>query len=257
MRRMGIGLQLYTLRDETAVDFAGTLRKVAELGYEGVEFAGYGGLSATEMQELLKETGLKAVGSHVGLDRLRADLQGEIDYLKAIGGRYIICPWVSETERDRVEDWEKHIEFWKHVGAEVRKQGLTFAYHNHDFEFHLQLNGEYVFDAIYSASAPEEIQVEMDVCWVQFAGQDPIAYIQKYAGRLPLLHLKDFNKDLNGQMVTLELGQGVVQLKDVIAAASEANVEWLLVEQDNCQNPPLQSVANSLNWVRQNYLTLL
>ena len=84
MRRMGIGLQLYTLRDETAVDFAGTLRKVAELGYEGVEFAGYGGLSAAEMQELLQETGLQAVGSHVGLDRLREDLQGEIDYLKAI-----------------------------------------------------------------------------------------------------------------------------------------------------------------------------
>ncbi|UVI28551.1 sugar phosphate isomerase/epimerase family protein [Paenibacillus spongiae] len=257
MRKMGIGLQLFTLRNETAADFAGTLRKVAELGYEGVEFAGYGGLSTAEMKELLKETGLKAVGSHVGMDRLREDLQGEIDYLKAIGGRYIICPWLPESERGQVEDWKKHIEFWIETGAEVRKQGLQFAYHNHDFEFHLQMDGEYVFDAIYSASAPEDIQVEMDVCWVQFAGQDPLAYIRKYAGRLPLLHLKDFTKDEQGNMVTLELGQGDVPLKEVIAAASEANVEWFLVEQDNCQNPPLESIANSLNWVKENYLSQL
>ncbi|MCZ8522576.1 MULTISPECIES: sugar phosphate isomerase/epimerase family protein [Paenibacillus] len=254
MRRLGIGLQLYTLRNETAADFAGTLRKVAQLGYEGVEFAGFGGLSAEELSALLGEVGLKAIGAHVSLQSLEEDLQGQIDYIKAIGGQYVICPYVADERRATPEDWQKLFAFFEEVGAEVRKQGLTFAYHNHAFEFELNVGEEFVFDAMYSSTSPEAVQVEMDVCWVQFAGQDPLAYIPRYAGRLPLLHLKDFNKDEQGGMQTLELGQGAVDLKGVIAAASEAGVEWLIVEQDNCQNPPLQSVENSLEWVKANYL---
>jgi len=257
MRRMGIGLQLYTLREETAQDFAGTLRKVAELGYEGVEFAGYGGLTADEMKALLEETGLRAIGSHVGMDRLKADLQGEIDYLKVIGGKYMTCPWIAVEERGTTEIWEQHIAFLKEAGEKAREQGLIFGYHNHDFEFHLQLNNEFVFDAIYTAATPEQLQVEMDVCWVQYAGQDPLAYIAKYAGRLPLLHLKDFSKGEQGEMITRQLGLGEVNLNQVIAAASDAGVEWLIVEQDNCQIAPLESISNSLNWVKENYLTLV
>lgn len=255
MRKMGIGVQLYTLRNETAADFAGTLRKVAELGYEGVEFAGYGDLSADEMKALLEETGLKAIGAHVSLDAMRNDLQGQIDYLKTIGAGYMVCPWVSEEARN-LEDWKKNIAFWKEAAEEVTKQGLVFGYHNHDFEFHESIDGQFVFDAIY-ASAPESIKVEMDVCWVKFAGQDPIAYINKYAGSLPLLHLKDFARDESGGMITLELGQGEVNLGEVVKAASDAGVEWLIVEQDNCQNPPIESIANSLNWVKNNYLALV
>ncbi|TVY09677.1 sugar phosphate isomerase/epimerase family protein [Paenibacillus cremeus] len=257
MRRMGIGLQMYTLRNETAADFAGTLRQVVELGYEGVEFAGYGGLAAEELKALLQELNLKAIGAHVSLKNLRENLQGEIDYLKTIGGTYLICPFVAVEERD-VESWKRLFPFFQEIGAEARKQGLVFAYHNHAFEFEVNVGDEFVFDAMYSQTTPEAVQVEMDVCWVQFAGQDPLAYIPRYAGRLPLLHLKDFTKDEEGKMKTLEVGTGDVQLQGVIAAASDAGVEWLIVEQDHCyQNPPLQSVSNSLNWVKQNYLSQL
>lgn len=254
MRRMNIGLQMYTLRDETAQDFRGTLRKVAELGYEGVEFAGYGDIPAEEMKTLLDELGLKAIGSHVGLHLLRADLQKEIDYLKTIGAKYMMCPFVAEEDRKNAEDWKELFSFLQEVGTEARKQGLIFGYHNHAFEFEAEVDGQFVFDAMYSATTPEAVQVEMDVCWVQFAGQDPLAYIPKYAGRLPLLHLKDFSKDAEGNMKTLELSQGSVNLPGVIQAASDAGTEWLIVEQDVCQNPPLQSVENSMNWVKQNYL---
>ncbi|MCV4233936.1 sugar phosphate isomerase/epimerase [Virgibacillus sp. LDC1] len=254
MRRMNIGLQMYTLRDETAQDFRGTLRKVAELGYEGVEFAGYGDIPAEEMKTLLQELGLKAIGSHVGLHLLRADLQKEIDYLKTIGAKYMMCPYVAEEDRKDAEDWKNLFSFLEEVGAEARKQGLIFGYHNHAFEFEAEVDGQFVFDAMYSATTPEAVQVEMDVCWVQFAGQDPLAYIPKYAGRLPLLHLKDFSKDAEGNMKTLELSQGSVNLPGVIQAASDAGTEWLIVEQDVCQNPPLVSVENSMNWLKQNYL---
>jgi sugar phosphate isomerase/epimerase len=257
MRRMGIGLQLYTLRDETAADFPGTLRQAAEMGYEGVEFAGYAGIQADEMKEILENLGLTAIGSHVGLQKLRDNLQGEIDYVKTIGGRYLICPYVGEEERKTPEDWKRLFSFFEKVGMAAGKEGLTFAYHNHAFEFDQQVDGAFAFDAMYANTSPESVQVEMDVCWVQFAGQDPIEYIRKYVGRLPLLHLKDFSRDAQNKIVTLELGQGQVALKEVIAASSEAGVEWLIVEQDNCQNPPLQSVSNSLHWLKRNYLQQL
>ncbi|MGM1046407.1 MAG: sugar phosphate isomerase/epimerase family protein [Bacillota bacterium] len=254
MRKMGIGLQMYTLRDETAQDFRGTLRKVAELGYEGVEFAGYGDIPAEEMKTLLQELGLKAIGSHVGIELLREDLQKEIDYLKTIGAKYMMCPYVAPEDREDAEGWKNLFAFLEEVGAEARKQGLIFGYHNHAFEFEAEVDGEFVFDAMYSTTSPDAVQVEMDVCWVQFAGQDPLAYIPKYAGRLPLLHLKDFSKDAEGNMQTLELSQGSVDLPAVIKASSDAGTEWLIVEQDVCQNPPLQSVSNSLNWLKENYL---
>ncbi|MEC0175965.1 sugar phosphate isomerase/epimerase [Paenibacillus favisporus] len=254
MKKLNIGLQLYTLRDETAKDFRGTLRKVAELGYEGVEFAGYGDIPAEEMKTLLQELGLQAIGAHVGLHLLRADLQKEIDYLKTIGATTMMCPYVAPEDRENIEQWKELFAFLEEVGTEARKQGLTFGYHNHDFEFADKIDGEFVFDAMYSSTSPEAVQVEMDVCWVQFAGQDPLTYIPKYAGRLPFLHLKDFSRDADGNMKTLELGQGDVNLPGVIQAASDAGTQWLIVEQDVCQNPPLQSVENSMNWLKQNYL---
>lgn len=254
MRRLGIGLQLYTLRDETAEDFRGTLRKVAELGYEGVEFAGYGDIPADEMKALLDELGLKAISSHVPLQAMRTDLQKEIDYLKTIGAEYIICPYLAPEDRPQGDGWKELFSFLQEAGAEARKQGLIFGYHNHDFEFQDQVGDLTAFDAMFAETTPEAVQVELDVCWVQFAGQDPIAYINKYAGRLPLLHLKDFSKDEQGQMVTLELSKGSVDLLAVIDTATDAGVKWLIVEQDFCQIPPLESVANSLNWLKHNYL---
>lgn len=254
MGKMGIGLQLYTLREEMKADLEGTLRKVAALGYEGVEFAGYFDYPAERLRALLDELNLTAVGAHVGLSAIREDLDGQIAYLKTIGGQYLICPFLSEGERGTEEDWKALIAFFEETGWEVRNQGLQFGYHNHAFEFNSQVEGEFAFDAIYSHTSPENVQVEMDVCWVQYGGQDPLAYIKKYNGRLPLLHLKDFRKEDSG-MQTLELGQGVVALQDVIAASSEAGVKWLIVEQDHCQNPPLESVASSMNWLKTHYLT--
>ncbi|MFC5447915.1 sugar phosphate isomerase/epimerase family protein [Paenibacillus aestuarii] len=253
MARIGIGLQLYTLRDDMANDMEGTLRHVAKLGYEGVEFAGYYGMPAEQLKQLLDEIGLKAIGSHVSLANLRNNLQGEIDYLRTIGAKYIICPYVMPDERQTVEQWQQIIATCEEIAVEAKKQGLQFLYHNHDFEFHAKIGEEFVFDAMYAKTGEGAINVEMDVCWVQFAGQDPLAYIAKYAGRLPLVHFKDFSKDEEGKIITLELGLGNVDLEKVIVAAEQAGAEWLVVEQDHCQKPPLTSVENSLNWVKEHY----
>ncbi|WP_028549336.1 sugar phosphate isomerase/epimerase family protein [Paenibacillus sp. UNC451MF] len=253
MKRMGIGVQLYTVREDLSKDFTGTLRHVAELGYEGVEFAGYGGMPAEELKQLLDELNLKPIGAHVSLQNMRADLDKEIDYLVTIGAPYLICPFVAAEDRADAESWKNLFGFLGEAARKAKEKGLKFAYHNHAFEFETKIEGQYVFDALY-ASAPEDILVEMDAGWVQYAGLDTLQYIADYAGRLPLLHLKDFKGMINNQINTVELGLGEIELPTVINAASDAGVEWLIVEQDRCQNPPLESIATSLKWLQQNYL---
>ncbi|OBR64379.1 sugar phosphate isomerase [Paenibacillus oryzae] len=253
MERMGIGLQLFTLRDALAEDFEGTLRKVAAMGYEGVEFAGYGDFEAEKLRDLLQELNLKAIGSHVSLENLENNLDNEIAYLKTIGGKYVICPWLPADARD-AEAWLGHLENFKRYGKHVTEAGLQFAYHNHEFEFEVEIDGQMVFDAMYDRINSTDLKVEMDIGWVQYSGLDPLAYIGKYAGRLPLLHLKDFRNGHKGEPIdTVELGRGDLPLMAIIEAASKAGTEWLIVEQDRCANPPLESVAESMEWVKANY----
>lgn len=255
MRRMGIGLQLYTLRDDLARDFEGTLRHVAKMGYEGVEFAGYGGLQAGALKALLQELNLKAVGAHVSLAAIKSDLQAEIVYLKAIGAKYLICPYLDVKQFKTEEDWKELFAFFAQVGEACSQEGLVFCYHNHAFEFEHKVDGGFVFDAMYDATPAASVQVEMDTGWVQYAGQDTLSYIARYAGRLPLVHLKDYDgADAEGHINTLELGRGTLPLTDIIRASAEAGTEWLIVEQDRCANPPLECVETSLSWLKKNYL---
>ncbi|GGF86782.1 sugar phosphate isomerase/epimerase family protein [Paenibacillus abyssi] len=254
MAKMGIALQLYTVRDDLQRDFAGTLREIAAMGYEGVEFAGYGDLSAEEMKALLQELNLKAVGSHISLQRLDEQLENEIAYLKTIGAKYGIVPYVFEEDRRDTAAWQSIIDRLDRYGEVFRQNGLQLGYHNHDFEFAMKINGSFVFDAMYEQVSADRLTVEMDLGWVQYSGQDPLAYIAKYKGRLPLLHLKDFRKTAPNEPIdTVELGQGDLDLPSIITAAEQADVEWIIVEQDRCANPPLQSVKTSRAWLKQNY----
>jgi sugar phosphate isomerase/epimerase len=236
-----------------ANDFAGTLRKVAELGYEGVEFAGYGGMTPEALKALLAELNLKAVGSHVSLARLRDNLDEEIAMNVAIGSKYIVCPWLSEADRQE-PGLRTTLALFNEVAPKLAEHGIVFGYHNHAFELQEKIGDRWLFDEIFAATSAEQVKVEMDVCWVTVGGQDPVAYIAKYAGRLPLIHLKDIRKEADGSVLTVELGRGDVNLPAVIEASGKAGVEWMIVEQDHCQNPPLESVANSMNWLKQNYL---
>ncbi|MCM3635148.1 MULTISPECIES: sugar phosphate isomerase/epimerase family protein [Paenibacillus] len=256
MKRMNIGVQLYTLRDQLAEDFEGTLRHVAGLGYEGVEFFHYGDIPAARMKELLDELGLKAIGCHIQLSSLKDNLQAEIDYLKTIGSKYAICPWLPEELRS-VEAWQQHLVDLAAIGKACTEQGIELMYHNHDFEFSTRIDGQMVFEALFERVPAEDLKVEMDIGWVQFSGIDPVAYIQKYAGRLPLLHLKDYlkeSRDPEKTIDTVELGEGDLPLEAIVKAASDADVEWIIVEQDSCTNPPLESVATSMNWLKKHYL---
>lgn len=246
---MQIGIQLYTLRDETSKDFVGTLRKVAAEGFQGVEFAGYGGMEASKLLELLNELGLKAIGSHVGFGRLKEALDAEIAFNKAIGSTYIVCPYMGES--DRGERWPETFRQLEEIGRKCAEQGVTFCYHNHAFELEEKIGDETSLDAMFRSVPADALQVELDACWVHFAGYDPVAYIDKYKGKLPLVHFKDVSRTAEGKPLTVELGQGEVNLPAIAEAAGKAGVEWLIYEQDFTQNPPLVAMANSMRWLKE------
>jgi sugar phosphate isomerase/epimerase len=253
---MGIGLQLYTVRDETAKDFRGVLREVAAMGYEGVEFAGYGDIPAEEMRSLLDELNLKAIGSHVGFENLLEDADREFTYLQTIGAKHCVVPYLGEQYRSTPDQWRDTFRKFAELGQEAKKRGLEFGYHNHAFEFEVKVGGEFAFDALYANVPADLLKVELDLGWVQYAGQDPAAYIRKYKGRLPLLHLKDFRRDNpEANIDTVELGRGELKLMELIEAGSDADVEWLIVEQDRCAVPSLQAVKTSVEWLKENYLS--
>lgn len=252
MTRLAIGLQMYTLRNETAEDFLGTLRKVAEMGYEGAEFAGYGGLDAQTLRSEMDAIGLKTLGAHVSLARMLEAAHEEIEYMKTLGGKYIVVPWMGpETYADEsaLADTCGQLES---IAKACAEQGIVFGYHNHSFELEVRMGDQLLLDAIFDKSP--SVQVELDSCWVHNAGIDPVEYIRKYSGRIPLVHLKDMKRGADGKPQTVELGKGEVNLAGIAAAAKEAGSEWLIVEQDHCANPPLESVATSIGWLRDNGL---
>jgi len=250
--RPAIGLQMYTLRDETAKDFLGTLRKVAELGYEGVEFAGYGGLDAGTLRAELDALGLKALGAHVPIQRIFEALDEELDYLETLGGKYVLVPWMGKEYYENETVLAGTCERLEAAARACAERGFVFGYHNHAFELEISVGGRRLLDAILEG-APS-VAAEIDACWVYAGGADPAEYIRKYRGRVPLVHLKDMVRGEDGRPDTVELGRGEVDLKAIAAAAADAGAEWLIVEQDRCANPPLESVAVSIGWLRDNGL---
>jgi sugar phosphate isomerase/epimerase len=240
-----IALQLYTLRSEMSSDFVGTLRRVAGLGYQGVEFAGYGGLTAGDMKRLLDELGLVAAGSHVGLARLEGALDDEIAYASAIGLRDIALPVMPEGRRETLNDFRRLADFLNATGERCRAGGLRLSYHNHAFEF-ARFDGAYALDRLLAWTDPAVVFWEPDVYWIARAGEDPVAYLRKYADRCPLVHIKDVADDAERSFA--EVGAGTLDFEALFAAAP--NADWYVVEQDRTKGPAIDSARISIENLR-------
>ncbi|GMA59778.1 sugar phosphate isomerase/epimerase [Alicyclobacillus fastidiosus] len=241
-----IAVQLYTLRELLEQDFAGTLRKVAGAGYQAVELHTYGGLTPQALRSLLDELGFQAVSAHVALARIENELDVVIEEAKTIGFGYIVCPWLPPERRQTKEDFEALTAVLAQASKKVAEAGLVLAYHNHDFEFE-RFDGMFVLDLLYANTDPSLVQAELDLYWIHRAGQDPVEYVNKYAGRLDLLHMKDASKD-DGSFA--EVGQGVLDWEKIIPSAKDAGVKWYIVEQDVCKGDPLESIQTSLAFLK-------
>ncbi len=248
MKRFPIAVQMYTLRDEAASDFRGTLEKVARMGYDGVEFAGFGGLEAEVLKGLLEGLGLRCAGAHEGMDRLEQSLDEVIAFHQRLGSRYVVVPWLGEDRWGGPEGWPGVGRMLAALGARLREAGLQLCYHNHSFEFQ-RFDGEYGLDLLYSSAPAEALQAELDTYWVKHGGEDPVAYIERYAGRVPLVHLKDMAPGEDRAFA--EVGEGILDIPAIFEAADRAGTEWIIVEQDVCQRPPLESVRLSLENLRK------
>ncbi len=240
-----VALQLYTVRDESAKDFAGTIRRVAEIGYPGVELASYGGLSSADLKALLDQTGLRAASTHVGLAALDADLDKEIDFCVAVGCSYLVVPWLAPEMRDAAQ-LKVLAPRLNEYGRRCQERGLVFAYHNHDFEFVAGSDGRYLLDALLDSTDPALLQLELDVYWAAYAGVDPASYLRKRSGRVPLVHLKDMAADRG----FTEVGAGTLDMAGIFAAAEEGGVDWYIVENDRPAMPSLESARRSLEYLR-------
>lgn len=244
MAMVPVALQLYTLRNETAKDFIGVLKKVAELGYAGVEFAGYGGLSAEELRKVLDDLGLKAAGTHVGIDLVEKDIDGIIDYNLTIGNTNIIVPWMPEDRRRSGDAWKTTAALLDGLGEKCRARGVTFGYHNHAFEFET-FDGIYGMDILLGNSGPDNLKCELDLYWVKRAGLDPVEYLKKVGSRCNLIHMKDMADDAEKSFA--EVGTGTMDIDGIAETGKALGVQWFIVEQDVCKRPALESVKISID----------
>lgn len=256
MRSWKLGIQLYTLRNETLEDFPGTLRKVAELGFEGVEFShlGFMGMEPGELKPLLDELGLEAIGAHPGFARVRDHLDEEIANIKAVGGRYLATSLFDPALRHNEHTYRTNFRIIAEAAARSREEGIVFCFHNHEFECTETVDGQPALDALLEYGREFGLQAELDACWLRYGGKEPLAYIRKYKDRLPLLHFKDMVWTEDRKADTVELGKGIMNLRAIADEAAGTGLEWLIYEQDHCRIPPLESAAESMKWLRDNLL---
>ncbi|MCK6208723.1 sugar phosphate isomerase/epimerase [Bacillus infantis] len=248
MSGIPIAVQLYTLREETEKDFAGTLKKVAELGFDGVEFAGFGGLSAEKVKELTDDLNLAPVSAHIPLADLKDNLDNVISDLKTVGIQYAVCPFLMPDQRTE-ENYQSLIPLLNEAGRKLKDAGITLCYHNHDFELERLSDGRMALEAIFDDSDPELLQTELDVYWLAKAKEDPAAWIKRYKGRSPLVHLKDMTKD--EEQFFAELGTGSIDLEEILSLGDEAGVKWWVVEQDATRLTPFESIEISIKYLKK------
>jgi len=244
MGTLPFAIQLYTVRDHMDRDAPGTLEKIKAAGYDYVELAGTAGRTAPEFKALLKAAGLTPVSAHVSVDDLWKDVAPTVAMLNTLGIKYCAISW-NATDR---EGWLANAKVLDSIGGKLHAAGVQFCYHNHAHEF-VKYGDDYALDILYKNSKPENLAAQLDVYWVKFGNEDPVAYIQKYAGRCPLLHIKDMTA---GEPRTFaEVGKGIIDMPAVIAAGKAAGTKWFIVEQDVCAGDSLDSARISAEYMAQ------
>jgi sugar phosphate isomerase/epimerase len=247
MADVPVALQLYTVREDAARDFVGTLDQVAAIGYLGVELAGYGPLTPADLRAKLDALGLTVAGSHIALARLENELDAVIAECRALQCPTVVCP-VLPTERRTEDGFRALAASLNAIGRTVTANGLSLCYHNHAFEFETAIDGIAAYDWLMANTDPALVRIEIDAFWMQKAGRDPAAYIEKYSGRVPLVHLKDMTND--AAQTFAPVGTGSVDFAPIFAAAERGGVQWYIVEQDRAEGSAIEAARTSWHNLR-------
>ncbi|MBQ9064521.1 MAG: sugar phosphate isomerase/epimerase [Blautia sp.] len=273
-KKLPVAIQVYGLRDlleNTPENFKDVMQKVKDLGYDGVELAGLYGLEPAFVKKTLDEVGLVPLSAHVAFVEMMEDLDKVIADYSTIGVQYLVMPYMAEEYRPvNPEGFEKFLPMLNEVGEKIHKAGMTFLYHNHDFEFVKLPDGRWGYDAMFEAIPHDNLMPELDTCWCDVAtGQAP-EFIRKYTDRIPVVHLKDYIKkgdvknmykligidsedggEEAGYFGLRPVGFGQMIWEPVLEAALDANTKWVVVEQDeHYEVDPLECARRSREYLK-------
>lgn len=261
-----IGLQLYTVRDAMSANPAAALAKVARVGFNSVEGATYTGdekfygMDAKTFRNVLKQNGLVMMSSHYRLGEEQTngkdtigtilhDWDRAVDDAAEVGLKYMVCAYLSDVERGSPDHYKKLAKHFNKAGERCKKAGIQFCYHNHDFEFKQQ-DGKYPYETLLANTDKNLVKMEMDLYWVTKAKQDPIKLINENPGRFPLFHVKDMDKTPAGNFT--EVGNGIIDFKNIFKHADKAGLKYFFVEQDKTPGDPFASITQSYNYIKRN-----
>ncbi|MGQ0539729.1 MAG: sugar phosphate isomerase/epimerase family protein [Gemmatimonadaceae bacterium] len=230
--RLGrIGLQLYTVRGLMEQDVEATLREVAAIGYQEVEFAGYFNRTPASLRATLDSLGMTAPAAHIPLEQLEPDRWPRmLDAANLLGHRYLVVAWLPPELRRNPDDWKRIAARFDRAGDTAKGRGIQFAYHNHDFEF-ATAAGPPPFDLLLEAADPDLVRIELDLYWITKAGYDPLAYFTRWPGRFPMVHVKDSAGPPAHEM--RDVGGGSIPFATIFAQRKRAGIEHFFVEHDS------------------------
>lgn len=254
-----IGLQLYSLRADFTKNVPEALAKVQSFGVKNVELAGTYNLSPEKFSEMLKAHGLTAVSGHFGYDDYKKDPEGIAKQAAALGLKYAGCAWIPHKDNFDEAEAKDAIAVFNKAGAALAKHGIRFFYHCHGYEFDKHGDGTFM-DLLMKETDPKLVSFEMDVFWVVFPGEDPVAWLKKYPGRWELMHIKDMKKGLKtgsnsgGTDVSNNVvaGTGQIDWKAILSTAEKTGVTQYFIEDESPvageQIPQTLKYLHGLNW---------
>ena len=250
MADIPVALQLHTVREQLAEDPVATIQEVAKIGYAGVEGGPAKGMSNSAWLELLSDNGLQLIGIGGNPVILRENLSKLVDDCGELGVTHVMTGIGGELKKND-NDWKKVVGELAEGCAKATEAGLRVLYHNHAFEFETKVDGQYGLDYLFDTIPASDIGAELDVYWVQTGGEDPIAYINKYADRSPRLHLKDRAPVPDDETCPFaEVGHGILDWDGIFAAVEGTPIEWYAVEQDRWIRHPIECARMSFEYLK-------
>jgi sugar phosphate isomerase/epimerase len=231
-----LGFQVWTIKDQLIRDFAGTLKLMAGLGYESVEMcsppgyesSGFGPLmkmKASEMKRIVEDCGLKLESTHYGMGEMRDNLNERIDFALESGQKQMICSSFWLPKDAKMSDWMKAVDELNEIGLKTKKAGIQTGFHNHHMEFE-KLDGVLIYDELLNHFDPDMVKMQFQVAVISI-GYKAADYFKKYPGRFISAHLADWSAAENKQV---PIGQGIVDWKELFAAAEKSGVKNYFVE---------------------------
>ena len=245
MGRIPVALQLWSVREDCARDLEGTLGEVAEMGYDGVEFAGYHGWSAGRLRDLLSELGLEVAGSHVGIGTLIGDeLEGSIEFNRELGNRFLIVPALPEVMMGTKKLWLEAASILNGIAGRLGPEGMRTGYHNHMVEFQ-RIDGEMPWDLVMGSTV-DDVVMQFDTGNAMLGGvsaEEISGFMRRYPGRAKTVHLKEFSSANEEALV----GEGEVPWREFFGLCeSVGETEWYIVEQEAYPVSPIESARRCL-----------